>query len=98
MVKKEKEADGLTEKITKVSIICQQSKFDDLKEAMNSIGVNGITVTQVLGCGAQKGITRMYRGAELDIVLLPTSSSSAVTRSPQTLSITLNTIPITIAV
>ncbi|MCI8380044.1 MAG: ammonium transporter [Lachnospiraceae bacterium] len=71
MVKKEKEADGLTEKITKVSIICQQSKFDDLKEAMNSIGVNGITVTQVLGCGAQKGITRMYRGAELDIVLLP---------------------------
>lgn len=38
---------------------------------MNSIGVNGITVTQVLGCGAQKGITRMYRGAELDIILLP---------------------------
>jgi Amt family ammonium transporter len=58
-------------KLTKVSIVCQQSKFDDLKEAMNEIGVSGITVTQVLGCGTQKGITRMYRGAELDVVLLP---------------------------
>ncbi len=70
-MRKEKEAGTLTEKITKIAIVCQQSKFDDLKEAMNAIGVNGITVTQVLGCGVQKGITRMYRGAELDIVLLP---------------------------
>ncbi len=38
---------------------------------MNSIGVQGITVTQVLGCGTQKGITSMYRGAELDVILLP---------------------------
>lgn len=60
-----------TPKFTKVSIVCQQSKFDDLKEAMNSIGVQGITVTQVLGCGTQKGITSMYRGAELDVILLP---------------------------
>ena len=58
-------------KLTKVSIVCQQSKFDDLKTAMNDIGVSGLTVTQVLGCGTQKGITRMYRGAELDVVLLP---------------------------
>lgn len=60
-----------TPKLTKVSIVCQQSKFEDLKTAMNDIGVSGITVTQVLGCGTQKGITRMYRGAELDVVLLP---------------------------
>lgn len=60
-----------TPKFTKVSIVCQQSKFDVLKEAMNSIGVQGITVTQVLGCGTQKGITSMYRGAELDVILLP---------------------------
>ncbi len=60
-----------TPKFTKVSIVCQQSKFEELKEAMNSIGVQGITVTQVLGCGTQKGITSMYRGAELDVILLP---------------------------
>lgn len=67
-----KDADAAeTPKLTKVSIVCQQSKFDDLKTAMNDIGVSGLTVTQVLGCGTQKGITRMYRGAELDVVLLP---------------------------
>ena len=58
-------------KITKISIVCQQSKFEDLKLAMNNIGVSGITVTQVLGCGTQKGITTRYRGAELDVILLP---------------------------
>ena len=58
-------------KITKISIVCQQSKFEDLKIAMNNIGVSGITVTQVLGCGTQKGITTRYRGAELDVILLP---------------------------
>lgn len=58
-------------KYTKISIVCQQSKFEVLKESLNEIGVNGITVTQVLGCGAQKGITTKYRGAELEVVLLP---------------------------
>ena len=38
---------------------------------MNNIGVSGITVTQVLGCGIQKGAAKMYRGAEVDVVLLP---------------------------
>ena len=38
---------------------------------MNEIGVSGLTVTQVLGCGTQKGMTTKYRGAELDVVLLP---------------------------
>lgn len=60
-----------TAKLTKVSIICNQARFDDLKNALNEIGVSGITVTQVLGCGAQKGAKKYYRGAELDIVLLP---------------------------
>ena len=58
-------------KLSKVDILCKQSKFEDLKEALNEIGVMGITVTQVLGCGAQKGNTRYYRGAEIDMVLLP---------------------------
>ncbi len=62
---------ALTNKLTRISIICKQSKFDELKEALNAIGVMGLTVTQVLGCGTQKGMTTRYRGAELDIVLLP---------------------------
>jgi len=61
----------VTEKLTRIAIICKQSKFDELKAALNEIGVMGLTVTQVLGCGTQKGMTTKYRGAELDIVLLP---------------------------
>ena len=58
-------------KLSKVSIICKQNKFEELKDALNAIGVMGITVTQVLGCGAQKGNTKYYRGVEIDMVLLP---------------------------
>lgn len=58
-------------KLSKVSIICKQNKFEDLKTALNDIGVLGITVTQVLGCGVQKGQTKYYRGVEMDMTLLP---------------------------
>ena len=58
-------------KLSKISIICKQSKFEDLKAALNETGVTGITVTQVLGCGAQKGQTKYYRGVEMDMTLLP---------------------------
>ncbi len=58
-------------KITKVNIVCNQTKFDVLKDAMNAIGVTGMTVTQVLGCGAQKGQTEYYRGVPLTMNLLP---------------------------
>ncbi len=58
-------------KLTKISIICKQNKLEELKEALNEIGVMGITVTQVLGCGTQKGKARYYRGAEIDMLLLP---------------------------
>ncbi|MEA4956013.1 MAG: ammonium transporter [Pseudoflavonifractor sp.] len=58
-------------KLTKVSILCNQSKFEALKAAMNEIGVTGMTVTQVLGCGIQKGKTEYYRGVEMSINLLP---------------------------
>ncbi len=58
-------------KLTKVSIICKQNKFDELKEALNDIGVMGITVTQVLGCGVQKGAAKYYRGVAVDVVVLP---------------------------
>ncbi|MDO5519275.1 MAG: ammonium transporter [bacterium] len=58
-------------KLSKVTIICKQNKFDDLKEALNDIGVMGITVTQVLGCGVQKGAAKYYRGVQVDVVVLP---------------------------
>ena len=58
-------------KLSKISIICKQNKFEELKAALNSIGVMGITVTQVLGCGVQKGNANYYRGVELGMVLLP---------------------------
>lgn len=55
----------------KVSIICRLSKFDALKTALNTLGVTGITMTQVMGCGIQKGAGEKYRGVELDANLLP---------------------------
>ncbi len=58
-------------KLSKVVIVTKQSKFEDLKQAMNSIGVTGLTVTQVLGCGVQKGAGEYYRGVKMDMDLLP---------------------------
>ncbi|MDD6743400.1 ammonium transporter [Roseburia sp. MUC/MUC-530-WT-4D] len=57
--------------IYKVVIISRLSRYDHLKKAMNDIGVTGMTVTQVMGCGIQKGAGEKYRGAELDATLLP---------------------------
>jgi len=57
--------------MTKIEIIARQSKFEVLKEAMNAIGITGMTVTQVLGCGIQKGKTEYYRGIEMEMNLLP---------------------------
>ena len=58
-------------KITKVEILMKQERFEKLKKAMNEIGVTGMTVTQVLGCGTQKGKPEFYRGVEMEIQLLP---------------------------
>ena len=58
-------------KLSKVTILCNQAKFEDLKSQMNEIGVTGMTVTQVLGCGIQKGRTEYYRGVEMSMNLLP---------------------------
>lgn len=61
----------MADKMTKIDIITRTSKFEELKEALNGIGITGMTVTQVLGCGIQKGITEMYRGVPVSINLLP---------------------------
>ena len=55
----------------KVVIIAKLSRYDKLRKAMNDIGVTGMTVTQVMGCGIQKGAGEMYRGVEIDATLLP---------------------------
>lgn len=57
--------------IHKVVIIGKLSKYDSLRKAMNELGVTGMTVTQVMGCGVQKGAGEMYRGVEVDATLLP---------------------------
>ena len=55
----------------KISFICRLSKFDELKKALNELGVTGMTMTQVMGCGIQKGSAERYRGAIVDSTLLP---------------------------
>ena len=57
--------------IYKVVIISKLTRYDKLKRAMNELGVTGMTVTQVMGCGIQKGAGEKYRGAEIDATLLP---------------------------
>ena len=57
--------------INKVVIITKLSRYDKIKRALNNLGVTGITVTQVSGCGIQKGTGEMYRGVEMDMTLLP---------------------------
>ena len=57
--------------IYKVVIIAKLTRYDKLRKAMNDVGVTGMTVTQVMGCGIQKGSGDRYRGAEVDATLLP---------------------------
>ena len=57
--------------IHKVVIIAKLSRYEKLKNALNTLGVTGMTVTQVMGCGIQKGSGERYRGAEVDATLLP---------------------------
>jgi Amt family ammonium transporter len=58
-------------KMTKVEIIAKQNKFEALKNAMDKIGITGMTVTNVLGYGIQGGVTEYYRGVEYETNLLP---------------------------
>ncbi len=55
----------------KVVIIAKLSRYDKLRKAMNELGVTGMTVTQVMGCGIQRGAGEKYRGVEMDATLLP---------------------------
>lgn len=55
----------------KIETIIRPNKLDDIKEALNRFGIHGLTVSEVIGCGHQKGRTEVYRGTEYSINLLP---------------------------
>ncbi|MBR0277433.1 MAG: ammonium transporter [Clostridia bacterium] len=61
----------MTPKFTKVEIVCKESRFEALKTAMMNIGITGMTVSHVLGCGLQKGKMEYYRGVQVEANLLP---------------------------
>lgn len=63
--------DDGTPKISKVQIICRESRLEPLKKALMNIGITGMTVTHVLGCGVQKGKPEYYRGVQIETNLLP---------------------------
>ncbi len=58
-------------KFTKIEIICKEAKFDALKNALSTLGITGMTVSHVMGCGVQKGKTEYYRGVPVETNLLP---------------------------
>ena len=70
-VKKMPTFDDGTPKITKVEIVCKEARLESLKNAMMSIGITGMTVSHVLGCGVQKGKPEYYRGVQIEANLLP---------------------------
>ncbi|NBH72735.1 ammonium transporter [Clostridiaceae bacterium] len=60
-----------TPKFTKIEIVCRESRFEALKNAMMNLGITGMTVSHVLGCGIQKGKPEYYRGVQVEANLLP---------------------------
>ena len=70
-VKKVKAIDDGSPKFTKVEIICKEPRFEALKNAMMDIGITGMTVSHVLGCGIQKGQPEYYRGVPVEANLFP---------------------------
>ena len=61
----------MAEVISKVTIITRREKFHELRDALNAIGITGMTVTMVEGSGIQKGTIRIYRGVKEEIRLMP---------------------------
>ena len=57
--------------LIKIEAIVREEKLEDVKEALNAIQVNGITVSQVMGCGSQRGYKSVVRGMKVDVMMLP---------------------------
>lgn len=64
-------ADGAGHPLTKISIVTRRNKLEELMKALHEIGVTGMTISEVLGCGVQKGDVEYYRGVKMDVKLLP---------------------------
>lgn len=69
--------------MTKIECILRPGKLEDVKDALNKFGIHGMTVTQVIGCGLQKGRKEVYRGTEYSINLLPKIKVEIVTKDKQ---------------
>jgi len=65
--------------MVKLECILRPEKFEPVREALSKFGIKGMTVTQVMGCGLQKGHTQFYRGTELSVSLLPKMKLEIVT-------------------
>lgn len=57
--------------LIKIEAIVREEKFEEIKDALTGIAVNGITVSQIMGCGIQRGYKEVVRGSEVDIFLKP---------------------------
>lgn len=64
-------AGGESHPLTKISIVTRRNKLEELTKALHEIGVTGMTISEVLGCGMQKGDVEYYRGVKMDVKLLP---------------------------
>ncbi|MEA4927033.1 MAG: P-II family nitrogen regulator [Syntrophomonadaceae bacterium] len=65
--------------MVKLECILRPEKFEPVREALSNFGVKGMTVSQVMGCGLQKGHTQFYRGTEVSVTLLPKMKLEIVT-------------------
>lgn len=62
----------------KIEAIIRPSRLEEVKEALNKIEISGITISQVMGCGRQKGLKEVYRGTQIDINVLPKIKLEAI--------------------
>ena len=78
--------------IMKIDAIVREEKFEDVKAALNAIGVNGMTVSQVMGCGIQRGYKEIVRGMQVDMQMQPKIKFEIVVSSEEWEEKTINAI------
>lgn len=78
--------------MVKIEAIVREEKYEDVKAALNDIEVHGITVSQVMGCGVQKGYTEIVRGTKVDVNMLPKIKFEIVVSSEKWVDVTVKAI------
>ena len=76
----------------KIDAFIREEKFEDVKAALNAIGVNGMTVSQVMGCGIQRGYKEIVRGMQVDMQMQPKIKFEIVVSSEEWEEKTINAI------